>query len=372
MGDLFGPLFGSTSIAAALDDHAWIRRLCDTEAALAIACAEAKLITPADAEAVVKACAEIVDPVALAAESVAGGNPVIPLVMQLREKAPAVNRGATSQDILDTASMLVATDALGILLTDLEHCASEVATLARKHRSTRLAGRTLLQQAAPTTFGALAAVWGGSLDRSIHRLIEVRAGLPAQLGGAAGTLADLHPHGFVVRAAFARQLGLAEPSGVWHTDRTPVRELASALCGAAAVIGKIATDVVLLAQTEIGELQERSPGGSSSMAYKHNPIAAITARAAAAQAPGFVATLFAAYPELQRGATPWHAEWPALSGLLQAVGGAASRLRTSLSGLQVDAERMKSNLSLLAAATGETSTGHAEDLVDRYLAGRDS
>lgn len=370
MVDLFAPLFGQAAITSALDAGAWVRALCDTEAALGVACLEAGLITAGEAEAIAKACAEVIDPAGLAAEAVAGGNPVIPLVKRLREKAPKVHLGATSQDILDTASMLVAKDALGILLTELRAAASETAALARKHRSTRMAGRTLLQQAAPTTFGALAAVWGGSLDYWIHRLEVVRSGLPVQLGGAAGTLAEFHPHGFAVRAALARQLGLAEPAGVWHADRTPVIDLATALGGTASVVGKIATDVVLLAQTEIGELQERSPGGSSAMPHKQNPIAAITARAAAAQAPGLVATVLAASPELQRGAGPWHAEWPAMSGLLAAVGGSASRLRTSLSGLRVDAARMASNLSLLAAATGETGTGHAVDLVDRYLEGR--
>jgi 3-carboxy-cis,cis-muconate cycloisomerase len=153
--------------------------------------------------------------------------------------------------------------------------------------------------------------------------------------------------------------------GVWHADRTPVVELAVALGGTAAAIGKVATDLVLLAQTEVGEVREKAPGGSSAMAHKQNPIAAITARASAAQAPGLVATVLAATPELQRGAGPWHAEWPALSALLAAVGGAASRLRTALAGLQVDTERMAANSTGLDGALG-----HAEDLVDRYLATR--
>jgi len=152
-----------------------------------------------------------------------------------------------------------------------------------------------------------------------------------------------------------------------------VHRLAGALGSAAAAVAKVATDVVLLAQSELGELGEAASGGSSSMAHKHNPIAAVTARAAALQAPGLVATLLAAgAPELQRGAGPWHAEWPALTALLRASGGAASRLRGCLTGLRVDAGAMARTLNGLTARTGDVDTGHAGELVDRYLSGRPS
>jgi 3-carboxy-cis,cis-muconate cycloisomerase len=233
-----------------------------------------------------------------------------------------------------------------------------------------MAGRTLLQLAAPTTFGALAAGWGSALDRSHARLGELRAALPVQLGGAVGTLSVLYPKGLEVLAAFADELGLAEPVAPWHTDRTTITELAGALGASASAVAKASGDVVLLAQDEVGELQEAHPGGSSAMAHKQNPIAAITARAAAAQAPGLVATLLAAAaPELQRGAGPWHAEWPALTGLLRATGGAAARLRSALTGLRVNADAMATNL---AALGGDAETGHAGEFVDRYLDGRRS
>lgn len=389
MSRLFDPIFGTTAVVAATDDRAWLGALCEAETALARAGARAGVIDLPTALEIGAACAHVAggevaggDAAALGESAVAGGNPVIPLVGLLRERvreqagdhaARAVHLGATSQDVMDTAMMLIAHRALGVVVADLDDCASATASLARAHRDTPMAGRTLLQQAVPTTFGALAAVWGAGLDRAVAGLSSVRAQLPVQLGGAAGTLATLHPHGFDVLAAFADELGLAEPAGVWHTERGVVHQLAGALGSAAAAVAKVATDVVLLAQTELGELGEAAPGGSSSMAHKHNPIAAVTARAAAQQAPGLVATLLAAgAPELQRGAGPWHAEWPALTALLRASGGAASRLRVCLTGLRVDDAAMARNLIGLTERTGDLDTGHAGELVDRYLSGRPS
>jgi 3-carboxy-cis,cis-muconate cycloisomerase len=255
-----------------------------------------------------------------------------------------------------------------VALADLDECAAVIARLARDHRDTAMSGRTLLQQAVATTFGALAAVWGAGVDRAGARLHALREQLPAQLGGAAGTLATLHPNGPAVLVAFADELDLAVPDGVWHTNRTPITELAGALGSAAAAVGKVATDIVLLAQSELGEVHEAAPGGSSAMAHKQNAIAAVTARAAAAQTPGLVATLLAAAaPELNRGAGSWHAEWPALLGLLRFTGGAAARLRVCLSGLRVDTDAMAANLARLEGTIDTGDIGHAHDLVDRYL-----
>jgi 3-carboxy-cis,cis-muconate cycloisomerase len=377
--ELFDGVFGTTAVVAATDDAAIIAALCEAETALARACARAGLIELAVALEIAAACNEVrsLDAHELARRSVAGGNPVIPLVAELRERvdkragadaARAVHLGATSQDILDTALMLVTSRALGVIVADLSQCGTTTASLARAHRNTAMSGRTLLQQAVATTFGALAAEWGTGLDRAASRLVAVRRALPVQLGGAAGTLAPLHPRGLVVLAAFADETDLAEPVGVWHTDRTPVTELAAALGTAAAAVGKVATDIVLLSQSEVGELREAVPGGSSAMAHKQNSIAAVTARAAAAQAPGLVATLLAAgSPELQRGAGSWHAEWPALLSLLRYVGGAAARLRVGLGGLEIDAAAMTRNLARLDGTIDTADVGHAGDLVDRYL-----
>jgi 3-carboxy-cis,cis-muconate cycloisomerase len=418
MSELWDPIFGADRVAAEVDDAAWVRAMLGAEAALARAAASAGVVDATAAEAVANACTDAdwlpVD--SLGVEAAAGGNPVIPLVRRLRTRVgppgeDAVHVGATSQDILDTAAMLVARRAVCVIADDLAAAADAAARLAHEHRDTPMAGRTLLQHASPTTFGAVAAVWGTGLDRAVGRLRAVE--FAAQLGGAAGTLAALHPHGPAVRRAFARELDLTDPDAVWHTDRTRVAELAGALATAAGVAGKVATDVVLLAQTEVGEVHEAVPGGSSSLPHKQNPIAAVTARAAAAQAPGLAATVYTAMSgEQQRAAGAWHAEWPALTALLRWTGGAATRLRQCLDGLEVDVEAMHQNMRrtsalLLAdriaahlaptmgrAAAHQTFSeaarrgnldaldidrgvfdpvtylGHAGDLVDAYLRGR--
>ena len=249
MSVLFDPLFGMTAIDAATDDRAWLTALCETETALARACARAGLLDLPTALEIGAAAEELgsTDPAELGRQAIDGGNPVIPLVRALRhsveqragaDAAQAVHRGATSQDILDTAAVLVTTRGLGVIIADLGECADRAAALARTHRDTLMVGRTLMQQAVPTTFGALAATWAGALDRCAARLETVRAALPVQLGGPGGTLAGWHPHGFEVVAALADELELAEPDGVWHADRGPIAELAGALGATAAAIAK--------------------------------------------------------------------------------------------------------------------------------------
>ena len=350
MSSIWDPIFGAERVAVEVEDAAWVRAMLEAEAALTRACASAGLVSVAAAQAVSDACAEAdwVPIGELGAGAAAGGNPVIPLVRLLRDRvgadaADAVHRGATSQDILDTAAMLVIRRSLDVILDDLGEAADAAARLAGTHRDTLMVARTLLQQALPTTFGAIAAGWGAGLDRAAAGLRGIRPAV--QLGGAAGTLAALHPHGLAVRAAFAQELGLADPGEVWHAERTRIGELAGALATAAGAVGKVATDVVLLAQTEVGEVHEGVGGGSSTLPHKQNPVAAVTARAAAAQAPGLAATLFAAMAgEHQRAAGAWHAEWPALVSLLRCTGGAAARLRQCLDGLRVDPEAMRRNL----------------------------
>ncbi len=371
MSPLWGPIFGTAQVAAATDDHAWLQALADVEAALARACARSGLIEPSVADEIGAACAAVsaINPGELGRGAAADGNPVIPLVGELRGRvspsaACSVHLGATSQDIMDTASMLVAHRALAVVLAALDSSADACALLARTHRTTVMMGRTLLQQALPTTFGAVASGWGQGLDRATTRLRAVREGLAVQLGGAAGTLAALHPNGPAVRSALAAELGLADPGTIWHTERTRVAELACALGTVSGVIGKVATDIVLLAQTEVGEVHEHHSGASSAMPHKQKPIAAVTARAAAAQTPGLVATLLTAMAaELQRGAGSWHAEWQPLTALLNSTGGAAARLSTSLCELHVDTDAMERKLDSVG------DIGHAPDLVDDYLRG---
>jgi 3-carboxy-cis,cis-muconate cycloisomerase len=377
--EVFDGVFGTTAVSAALDDVAIIDAMCEAETALARACARAGLVELPVALEIGAACEEVRSLAAgeLSRRAAGGGNPVIPLVAELRavverragsDAAAAVHLGATSQDILDTALMLVASRALGIVVADVGDCATSTAGLAHAHRNTPMAARTLLQRALPTTFGAVAAGWGSALDAAGDKLRSVRSELPVQLGGAAGTLSVLHPKGWEVQSAFADELDLAVPAAIWHNDRTVITELAGALGTCAATLAKVATDIVLLAQSDVGELREGEPGGSSAMAHKQNPIAAITARGAAMQAPGLVATLLsAAAPELQRGAGSWHAEWPALLALLRYTGGAASRLRSSLNGLQVVPETMSANLAALSDDVDIADTGAAGEIVDRYL-----
>jgi 3-carboxy-cis,cis-muconate cycloisomerase len=211
-----------------------------------------------------------------------------------------------------------------------------------------MAGRTLLQQAVPVTFGLKAAGWLAGLENARRWLVEVRVErLAAQLGGAAGTLASLGDAGPQVLAAYATALGLAEPALPWHTLRGRIGELASALAVVSGAVAKAAQDIVLLAQTEVAEVREGAGGGSSTMPHKHNPVAAISALACAQQAPGLVATLLAAMvQEHERAAGAWHAEWRPFSELLRATGSAVAWLRESLERLTVDEDRIRANLQL--------------------------
>ncbi len=337
--------------------------LLEVEASLAAAQADAGVIPAFAAEAIAAACTpDRYDPVAIGAAAAASGNPVVPLVAALRESvdptvARYVHTGATSQDILDSAAMLLAYRALGPLLDDLRGLADAAAVLAVRHRDTAMAGRTLLQQAVPVTFGLLAAGWLTGVHAATGRLAQVRVtSLAVQFGGAAGTWAGQAGRGAEVLSRLATRLGLAEPVLPWHTDRTRIAELAGALGTVAGAVGKVARDVTLLAQTELGEVSEGRPGGSSAMAHKRNPVAAVSAAAAAAQAPGLVATLLAAMPhELQRAAGSWHAEWRPLRELLTTVGSAAAWQRDGLEHLVVHPDRIAENLARLSDVDGGAS-----------------
>ncbi|MFP5070373.1 lyase family protein [Pseudonocardia nantongensis] len=382
--ELFGPLSGTDRVDGLLDDAAWIAALLEVELALSAVAAEQGAVSDDDADGVERAVAAVagLDPHTLAAESVEGGNPVIPLVKRLRAAAAriqpgaerAVHPGATSQDVLDTALVLLTRRAGHRIVEDLRAGAEAAARLAAEHRDTPCAARTLGQQALPTTFGAVAASWCAGVDRAGARLAGLLDDLPVQYGGAAGTLAATHPHGPAVADALAARLGLAPQGTPWHTERTRIGELAGALGVAAGACAKPATDVVLLSATELGEVSEAAPGDSSSMPHKRNPAAAVTARGSARRAPGLVATLLASMEqEHQRAAGAWHAEWETLTTLLRVSAGAAARLRVCLAGLEVHPDAMTRNLAL-AAGAGTTShppgVGHAPDLVDRVLAGR--
>ena len=367
MTGLFDGTFARGGAAAAVSDAAWIDALLDVEAALARAAAGLGLVPTTAADAVSRTCAEPagLDLAAVLASAADAGNPVPPLVRVLRSAvgerdAVAVHVGATSQDILDTALVLLARRAVTVIDRDLAVAAEAVAGLARAHRDVVVMGRTLLQQALPTTFGLKAAGWLTGIDGARTRLRAVDASLPVQYGGAVGTLTGLDGSGVALRTGLAAELGLAPTSVAWHTMRLPVADLAGALGAAAGVVASVALDLVLLAQTEVAEVAEVSEhrGGSSAMPHKNNPVAAISARACARRAPGLVATLFAAMEqEHERGAGAWHSEWPTLTALLSTVGSAASWLAEALECLRPDVARMAGTVAaadapaLAAAAT---------------------
>jgi 3-carboxy-cis,cis-muconate cycloisomerase len=269
------------------------------------------------------------------------------------EASSWVHWGATSQDVMDTAAMLVASRALGLVLEHLDGAASACAELARTHRGTVMAGRTLLLQAVPTTFGAKASGWLVSLVEARARLRQVREErLAVELGGAAGTLSALGDKGVEVVRLLAAELELGEPAVPWHTSRIRVAELGGALAVTAGVLAKIGLDVALLEQTEIAEVREPAgKGGSSTMPHKRNPVGSALAIACARRVDACASVLTGSLvQEHERALGAWHAEWAPLSDALALTGGAAWHIHEVLAGLEVDAARMRSNIDELTAA----------------------
>ncbi|MFI2758631.1 3-carboxy-cis,cis-muconate cycloisomerase [Streptomyces echinatus] len=341
--------------ASETGDPAYLRALLDAEAALTRAQAALGLAPAAAAAAVTGAAVpDGFDVRGLAARAAQGGNPVIPLVADLtgavgEEYGPYVHRGATSQDIMDTATMLVAVRALEPVLADLGRTERALAGLAAEHRDTVMPGRTLTQHAVPTTFGLKAAGWRLLVLDARDRVTRVRESLPAQLGGAAGTLAAFGAYGAgdaeALTRAYARETGLAAPVTPWHTLRTPIADLAGCLAFTAGALGKLAVDVLTLSRTEIGEVSEGTGGGSSAMPHKANPVSATLLVAAARRAPQLAATLYGSLvAEDERPAGAWHAEWEPLRDLLRLVGGAAGHAAGLAEGLRVHPAAMRRNL----------------------------
>ena len=390
---LFGGVFARGGVEA--DDTAWLQAMLDAEAGLARALERAGL-APAGAGKAVTAAASAAnfDPNELGGLAALTGNPVPGLARALARQVPqtavsAVHRGATSQDIVDTAAMLLAKRAIDVMRADLARAADAAAGLAAAHRGSIMIGRTLLQQAVPVTFGLVAAGWLTSVDEARAGLDSVGPRLAVQFGGAAGTLASLGEAGQRVAALLAEELGLAVPVLPWHTDRLRIIDLGTALARVAAALGKIARDVTLLAQSEVGELSEgagadqrgadqrgadqqapaASPrrGGSSAMPHKRNPVASIAILGCTRQVPGLLATLaMATEQELQRAAGAWHAEWEPLTALLRLTGSASSWAAELLPGLVVDTSRMAANL---AATKGLPLAEHVSSLLAGVLGG---
>jgi 3-carboxy-cis,cis-muconate cycloisomerase len=327
----FDALFVPADVREATGERAWVQAVLDFEAALARAQGDSELAGAIASSSVPSPT----DPSA--------GNPIPELIAALPAGA---HRGATSQDAMDTAAVLVAKRTLPLIDLSLGRVASRAAELARSHRSTLMPARTLLQQALPTTFGLKAAGWMVAVDEARSLLGEVP--LEVELGGAAGTLASFGDQGLDVMAAVAAELGLDEPVLPWHTRRVRIGQLGAALALAAGAVEKIALDVKLMAQTEVGEVSESSAGGrggSSTLPHKRNPVGAALAIACAHGVRGAASVLIGAQAqEHERAAGAWQAEWEALSRALALTGGAAAALAEALDGLEVDADRMRANL----------------------------
>ena len=349
--------FTTTAMGDVFSTRTHVRYMLRFEASLARAEARAGLIPTAAADAIAAACErDDFDVDAIVTESALAGTPAIPLVRMLTERVPAgargwVHWGATSQDAVDTATALQMRDGLDILIGDLRLVGSHAASLADAHRRTVMPGRTLLQHASPITFGLKAARWLALVTRQIDALLALRASAVAlQLGGAVGTLAVFGDKGLLVAEMLAKELALPAPDLPWHAERDRVARVAATLGIVAGAMSKIAGDVVLLAQSEVGEVSESAAagkGGSSAMPQKRNPVDAVAALAAARLAAGSASVFLSGTThEHERAAGAWQAEWVALPQLFLHTAAAVSHSARALDGLEVHVERMRANVEL--------------------------
>jgi 3-carboxy-cis,cis-muconate cycloisomerase len=346
-------------LADVFSDRSILRAMLDFEVTLARAEAELKIIPQSAARAIAKAArTEDYDTAKLARQTLRAGTPGIPLVKALRKKvqqedadaASFVHWGATSQDLADTALVLLLRKAAEIFDADVTRLENALQAFVAKHKNTVMLGRTLLQPAPPVTFGLKAAGWLGSIQRGRARLKSALSeALVLQLGGASGTLAALGNRGVEVGESVARQLNLDYPDAPWHAHRD---RLAAVVCACGILtgsLGKMARDISLLMQHEIAEVAESGGsgrGGSSTMPQKHNPIASAITLAAASRVPGLTAMFLSqTVQEHERGVGGWQAEWPTVASVIQATGVALVSMAEAAEGLTVDAARMKENLN---------------------------
>ncbi len=370
-GDLAG---GDTRAHRHLSDGAFLAAIVEFERALTDAAEDCGAITAADAQAARGALDRyVLDVAEISAASVSGGTPTIPIAAGLKKLTPdntaGIHVGATSQDGVDTALALCARRAGGVIVAQARDVVALLAGQARTHRLTPVMGRTLGQQALPTTFGLIAAGWAEGVDRAAGELERAFLALPVQYAGATGNLAATHPHGIEIHDRLAERLGLADRPLVWHTNRLPFTTVATAAAQLAGSVRKVAGDIIAHSVTEIGELREPTPGGSSSMPHKANPAAAVACDGYARRTPGLAATLLDALDcRWQRGVGSWHAEWQSLRDLLAATASAVARLHASLDGIHVDTDAMARNMTRTGNGPDD-ATGHAGEIVDLILAG---
>ena len=355
---LYDELFSYSALELVLSDDARIKGMLQFEAALAGAEARTGVIPEGSAAKIAGQCNTAhFDLSLIAKEAAAAGNLAIPLVKMLTEAvaredkdaARFVHWGATSQDAIDTGFALQVRDLLKLIDADLAGLSNTLVELASAHRATVVVARTWMQQALPTAFGFIAAGWLDAILRHRRHLAEIRPRvLSLQFGGAVGTLAALRGDGPEVARALAADLQLTLPTVPWHAHRDRVAEIAAFLGILTGTLGKIARDISLHSQTEVGELREpagQGRGSSSTMPHKRNPVTCAIVLAAATRVPGLVSTMLSAMPqEHQRGLGNWHAEWETLPQIVRLTGGALHHLAEMLPHLEVDTRRMKQNL----------------------------
>jgi 3-carboxy-cis,cis-muconate cycloisomerase len=358
--NLLDPLFRSQAVEKVFSNRATLQAMLDFEAALARAEARAGFIPASAAPAIEAKCrAELYDMTVLARAAASAGNLAIPLVKQLtmliakkeKDAARYVHWGATSQDTIDTGRVLQLRQALTLISSELDLFAVMLGELVHKNRTTLVVARTWMQQALPTTFGLKAAGWLDAIDRHRTRLAETQERcLVLQFGGAVGTMAALGARGLDVAGNLAKELQLPLPELPWHSHRDRMAEIATTLGLCCGTLGKIARDISLHTQTEVGEVFEPSAdgrGGSSTMPHKRNPVTCAVVVSAAARVPPLVSTMLAAMvQEQERGLGGWHAEWETLPEIVRLTAGALHHLTTTVSELEIDPERMRQNLDV--------------------------
>jgi 3-carboxy-cis,cis-muconate cycloisomerase len=358
--NLLDPLFRSQAVEKVFSNRATLQAMLDFEAALARAEARAGFIPASAAPSIEAKCrAELYDMTVLARAAASAGNLAIPLVKQLtllvakkeKDAARYVHWGATSQDVIDTGRVLQLRQALVLISSELDLFAAVLGELAHKNRATLIVARTWMQQALPTTFGLKAAGWLDAIDRHSARLAETQERcIVLQFGGAVGTMAALGDRGLDVAANLAKELQLPLPELPWHSQRDRMAEIATTLGLFCGTLGKIARDISLHTQTEVGEVFEPSAdgrGSSSTMPHKRNPVTSAVVLSAAARVPPLVSTMLAAMiQEQERGLGGWHAEWETLPDIVRLTAGALHHLTTTVSELELDPERMRQNLDV--------------------------
>ncbi|HDG1701363.1 3-carboxy-cis,cis-muconate cycloisomerase [Kluyvera ascorbata] len=357
---LLTPLLRTDALTAVFSDEQLVQGMLDFEAALAKAQARCGIIPHEAVEPIVAACqAQRLDFPALAAAAANAGNLAIPLVKQLTqvvkasapEAARYVHWGATSQDAIDTGLMLQLQQALQQTESRLQRLMHVLAEQVARYQHTLMAGRTWMQHALPITYGLKLAGTLDALLRWHERLQQMRPRvLTLQFGGAAGTLASLKVKGPLVAQALADELNLALPDTPWHSQRDRIIELASWYAGLCATLGKFANDFALMMQTEVAEVSEpiaEGRGGSSAMPHKRNPVSCAAILAAVARTPGLMATLYASQiQQHERALGGWQAEWETLPQLVMLAGGVLENSEYLLSGMQVNAQKMRDNLDI--------------------------